>query len=120
MGASASGHKLSRPASLVLLEGECLPKNVVLTAGMNTIGRKSPTSVCSIQLESGDTFMSRDHACIEFAVRADGMFEYRLSDNASSNGTFLNEKRVDRGEAMILSLNDRIRLGHTIFKFVIE
>jgi len=112
-------NRLSFPAVLVLTDGICEPRTVVLTKGINTIGRKSSSSICSIQLDSKDEFMSRNHACIEFKVRADGTYEYYLSDSGSTNGTFLNEKLIEKGEVVVLSLKDKIRLGHTAFQFTL-
>ena len=116
----ASGNRLSVPAVLVLQSGVCAPQTVVLTKGMNTIGRKGSSSTCSIQLDSKDEFISRNHARIEFKVCADRTYEYFLSDFESKNGTFLNEKRIEKGETVVLSLKDKIRLGYTVFQFTLR
>ena len=116
----ASESRLSRPAVLVLKKGVCNPRMIVLTKGMNTIGRKSSGADCSIKLDSNDEFISRNHARIEFTIRADETFEYYLSDSGSKNGTFLNDKRIEKGEIVILRLKDKIRLGHTTFEFTLE
>ena len=115
------GHRLDRPAILTIQEGQCTPEMIILKVGRNTIGRKSNKSECSIQLDTGDSSMSRNHASIEFVVRPDdGLYEYYLSDLDSSNGTFLNGKRISKDDSMILSLNDKIRLGHTTFLFTLD
>jgi pSer/pThr/pTyr-binding forkhead associated (FHA) protein len=83
--------------------------------GVNTIGRRSKTSDCAIQLDTADEFISRRHARIELRRNADGAYEYLLTDADSRNGTFLNEQRLYKDETVFLALGDRIRLGHTTF-----
>jgi hypothetical protein len=64
--------------------------------------------------------MAKNHACIELSVAEDGAFEYYLEDIGSSNGTFHNEKKVEKGDVLILRLGDRIRLGRTTFEFSLD
>ncbi len=56
-----------------------------------------------------DKFLSAYHACIEF--REGSLW---LHDNNSTNGTFLNEQRV-QGTPRALGEGDRLRLGGSIF-----
>jgi len=52
--------------------------------------------------------VSRTHAYIYFDIEKD---EGYLIDNGSSNGTFLNKKRIASGQPSILSDNDEIAFG---------
>jgi mono/diheme cytochrome c family protein len=61
---------------------------------------------CELQFKQGeDAGVSWEHASIE--LKADGAY---LSDNGSTNGTFLNDLRVQA--AALLRPGDRINLGH--------
>ncbi len=59
-----------------------------------------------------DAGISSQHAVLEFA---DG--GYRLRDLGSSNGTFVNDARIEVTE---LKNGDRIRLGDHVLEFVIQ
>jgi DNA-directed RNA polymerase subunit M/transcription elongation factor TFIIS len=115
-----ANRQLTRPAILVFAEGDCPVQPVFLKKGINTIGRRKTGSQSSIQLETTDEFISRIHAQIELAVKADNTFEYLLSDAGSANGTYHNGERLEKGEVVILSLKDKVRIGHTTFQFMVE
>lgn len=61
-------------------------------------------------IQIGDESASRDHA---FIIRDTG--GYRIQDNASKNGCFLNDSRVDNS---LMQDGDLLRIGGTIFKFL--
>ena len=69
------------------------------------IGR-DPTS----GLELADDSVSRNHAMLECV---DG--EFVLSDLGSTNGTYVNDQRIDSRR---LNPGDRLRFGNQIFKFL--
>jgi len=93
---------------------------VQLKRGLNTLGRKSPSSSSSIQLPTTDPYMSKNHITIEITMKPDATFEHCISDNNSANGTFINKIRIEPGEIFILTPNDTIRMGRTIFKFITD
>jgi len=68
------------------------------------LGRSSD---CDIKLE--DTEASREHAVLEKVGEG-----YTLSDQGSTNGTFVNEERS--AGSVVLKGDDTIRIGSTIFK----
>jgi phage FluMu protein Com len=90
-----------------------------LARGKNTLGRQSPNSSSSVQFPTTDMYMSRNHAIIEVVMNADATFSHRLSDNGGKNGTFHNEVIIESGEIINMLPNDTIRLGHTVFKFIV-
>ena len=127
----ASKDKLYKPGRLELLKTDArwlqAERIVSLKRGINTLGRRSPNSSGSIQLPTEDSFMSKNHATIEVVMKADGVFEHRLSDNGSKNGTFHSrnecfsrEDRLEKGETTLLLPGDSIRMGHTCFKLIAE
>ncbi len=86
------------------LEG--VEKPLDLAAEKLTIGRDSG---CSLRL-SADS-VSRQHAAIEW--EGDDHF---VTDLQSTNGTFLNERRLVHRE--LLKNGDRVRFGNQIFKYL--
>lgn len=111
--------KLLRPASLFLFKDiddawqDRSVREFTLKRGENTVGRKSPKSISSIQLPTIDGYMSKNHLIIDVIMKKDSTFEHRLSDNGSVNGTFHNGQRIEKGDIIILSSGDVIRIGHT-------
>jgi ribosomal protein L37AE/L43A len=91
-----------------------------LVRGKNTLGRQSPNSSSSVQFPTTDMYMSRNHALIDVVMNVDATFSHRLSDNSGKNGTFHNEVKLEPDEIINLLANDIIRLGHTVFKFIVE
>jgi len=112
-------NKVLRPAKLVLYDDgdntwhDRSPMEFPLKRGENTIGRKSPKSVSSIQLPTNDSYMSKNHLIIDVIMKSDSSFEHRVSDNGSVNGTFVNGQRIENGDIIILNPNDVVRMGHT-------
>ncbi|MER3396089.1 MAG: hypothetical protein C4318_01305 [Acidimicrobiia bacterium] len=64
---------------------------------------------CDVVLQ--DTWCSRRHA--EIKKSAEG---YEIVDLNSTNGTFVNEEKIDR---RVLKSGDALRLGRTTFRFVL-
>ena len=117
--------KIYKPGKLELIEtdAEWLQKErtVNLHRGINTLGRMSPASTGNVQLPTNDSFMSKKHATVDVIMKqATGIFEHRLSDNGSMNGTFHNGDRLEKGDVIKLMPNDIIKMGHTFFKFITE
>lgn len=89
---------------LVIMEGNEKGRDFRLYEGQNTIGAAAD---CAIVVN--DEYLSAHHASIRFENG-----RYELVDKDSTNGSFLNEKRVSREE---LVDNDTIRLGRTHLRF---
>jgi hypothetical protein len=69
---------------------------------------------CELQFKPGaDAHVSWEHAAIE--LKSDGAY---VSDSGSTNGTFLNDQRVQ--SAAFLRPGDRINLGHTGPRLTVE
>ena len=75
--------------------------------GFLTIGRGGNSTI-----RFNDAEMSTNHA--EFRVEAD---KAMVIDLGSTNGTFLNSKRLDANQATPLNDGDQIKVGTTIFLF---
>jgi two-component system, NtrC family, sensor kinase len=72
---------------------------------LTTIGRDS-----SNQIKLNDTEVSRQHALV---VRNDES-EFEIRDTGSSNGTFVNSRRI---ESKVLQGGDRVQIGGTLMVF---
>ncbi|QDU59282.1 Sensor protein ZraS [Planctomycetes bacterium Pan216] len=87
-------------ASLTVIRGPDRGRRFELTDSVPTIGRDATNAI-----RLHDTEASRHHA--ELQLTKDG---YIVHDLKSSNGTFLNDARIDRG---LLKTGDRVLIGQT-------
>lgn len=96
-------HPAARP-SLIVISGPGMGQHIQLQDENVDIGRSTECAFC-IDSEK----ISRRHANV---VRAAGQFV--VMDLNSTNGTFLNEQRVQMAE---LTDGDRIRIGNSVLKY---
>ena len=91
--------------SLFVIQGYDQGKRFEIDEPSITLGREAANSV---QLH--DTEVSREHA----EIRIDELEGYRLRDLGSSNGTFVNSRRV---REHLLKSGDRVQVGSTLMIF---
>ena len=101
-----SGERRSAQAELVVVKGKHRGQFVKLGAGPVTIGRSASTQLPL----SDDSKVSGQHAKV---VPLDGE-RWILEDLGSTNGTFLNDERVDQAP---LRSGDLIRIGRSLIVF---
>ncbi len=89
---------------LVCMSGNQKGLDFRIVEGVNHIGAGADNDIVIT-----DEYLSSRHAAIRYE---DGRYEFK--DNDSTNGSFLNEKRVTKDE---LIDNDTIRLGRTELRF---
>jgi two-component system, cell cycle response regulator len=87
-------------------EPALLGKRFVLEKGIVRIGRGTDNNI----VLDGDS-VSRRHAHVERRQA-----QWYAADDGSTNGTYVNERQIP--EAVLLSSNDRIKVGPTIFKYL--
>src|SRR6478672_12082764 len=95
-------------ACLIIIRGTPQGHRFFITQDEMIVGR-DPAADISV----ADQSISRKHARI---VRAAG--KVQLTDLGSSNGTFVNDKRVNANETVTLAKEDMVKLGNSIFKFL--
>ena len=95
-------------ACLIIIRGTPQGSRFFLTQTEMTIGR-DPTADISV----ADQSISRKHAKV---TKIDG--NVVLTDLGSSNGTYINDKKVGSGDSVKLAKEDMIKLGNSIFKFL--
>ncbi|WZO96527.1 GGDEF domain-containing protein [Isosphaeraceae bacterium EP7] len=94
---------------LIVLRGPAMGAMIRLNAGCVTVGR-SPESL----VQFADSSISRHHATLTTGEGG----RVRLVDLGSTNGTFLNGKRIGAMEMVELADGDRLQLGtSTLLKF---
>jgi len=96
---------INRQPMLLVLHGPLLGKTFTIEQPVLTIGRSSQ---CDIQIE--DDNVSRKHAEINFR---DGLVW--LTDLQSTNGSYVNSKRVSE---IPLNDGDLVLIGRVLFKFI--
>ncbi|QDV24094.1 ATP-binding protein [Aureliella helgolandensis] len=89
-------------ASFYVIRGNDNAQHFLVSGVVAKIGRGA-----NVQIHLNDTEVSRQHALIMRA--ADG--EHEIVDNNSSNGTFVNSRRVKR---QLLRSGDRVQVGRTL------
>lgn len=94
-----------------------------LSLGKNTIGRKVsvPLPSVTIPIEERQTHntMSREHAVIEVTRLANGSHRHFLYHWKGKNGTYVDEKKVENADRIILNDGEVIRMGQVKVRFEI-
>ena len=99
-------HPQRRQPILTIMNGPQLGRVILLAKDQVVFGR-SPEASIMIH----DVAMSRRHCAVEYCADSE---DYRLSDLQSSNGTYLNGKRITEET---LTPQDKIIVGQTILKY---
>jgi two-component system cell cycle response regulator len=95
-------------ACLIIIRGTPQGHRYFLTQHEMTLGRDSAADITV-----SDQSISRKHATV---TKEKG--KVYLTDLGSSNGTYINDKKVAAGEKVALVKEDMIKLGNSIFKFL--
>ncbi|MBI5117507.1 GGDEF domain-containing protein [Candidatus Poribacteria bacterium] len=98
--------------SVIIVAGRDIGRQYFLSKGDTLIGRDED---CAIRLN--DSRASRRHAKISGDPHAQAGPHFSVIDLDSTNGTFLNERRIT--EAMLAD-GDKIHIGYTLFKYAIR
>jgi pSer/pThr/pTyr-binding forkhead associated (FHA) protein len=69
------------------------------------------------QVQINDLAVSNEHAQITCKTSDNGVVTYFLEDLGSTNGSFINENKIQKQQ---LHHNDTIRIGWNIFTFIDE
>lgn len=94
-------------------EGHSYP----LQDGENIIGRKGSTSKATVQIDTTDRYMSRQHGSITITTLPDGCIKAVFSNYQNKNLTTIDGQPIETGDAIRLTDGDSIQMGHTIATF---
>ena len=86
------------------LDGDRVESSFVVTPAGLSIGRSAPSDIIV-----GGIGVSRAHCLVELAAD-----QLRVSDLNSTNGTYIDDKRVDR--SALLEIGSVLRIGNVLFK----
>jgi uncharacterized Zn finger protein (UPF0148 family) len=86
-------------------------KSYQLVSGVNTIGRKAPSSSATIQIDTSDRYMSRTHVEINF----DSFHYFRIL--SEKNQTTVNGQTLKMGDCIILYGGEELKLANTVLRF---
>jgi len=100
----------TNPPAIVVITGKPLGKYFLITKEKMLLGRELNTDICI-----PETSISRKHS--EFIITENGV---TVKDLGSTNGTFVNDNRLEAQVPCLLNDGDHIRCGNTLFKFVRE
>lgn len=109
--AAAARPESSAIGSLQVIAGPSAGAEHRIEAGRTKLGKEPSPEPGTRVLAIADSFMSRDHAAL-----VAGMGGVVLVDLGSTNGTWVNRKRVERA---LLSDGDEVRLGQTVARFTL-
>ncbi|GAB4323311.1 MAG: GGDEF domain-containing protein [Candidatus Sumerlaeia bacterium] len=100
---------------LMVLEGENIGERYALTKTENMIGRREGSDICL-----HDRKMSRSHCRITITSTGEHVSDFKvvLTDEGSTNGTYVNGKRI-RGPVELTD-GDKILVGSTLLGFFIK
>ena len=87
-----------------------------LRVGVNSVGRRATTSPATVQINTNDRTMSRNHAIIE-ARNAGGQMIHILKNGANKNPSYHNGALIGPSDQMILNNGDTIKCGNTVLTF---
>ncbi|MDO4551637.1 MAG: ATP-binding protein [Planctomycetia bacterium] len=103
-------------ASFFVIQGSSQGQRFYLKAPVCTLGRDASCDICL-----GDTEVSRRHVQLQHVVSPQGTEfpkVWTLTDMRSSNGTYINGKRVTATQ--ILQPGDSVQVGSTLMLFMLE
>ena len=88
-----------------------------LAEGQNIIGRKGSTSIATVQIDTDDRYMSRQHVSINVTTLPDGNVKAVLSNYQNKNLTTIDGQEIETGDAIRLTDGNSIKMGHTTVTF---
>lgn len=88
-----------------------------LEEGQNIIGRKGTTSKATVQIDTDDRYMSRQHCCITVKTLPDGVKKAVLSNYQNKNQTTIDGQEIATDDEIRLTDGDSITMGRTTVTF---
>ena len=88
-----------------------------LEEGQNIVGRKASTSTATVQIDTADRYMSRQHCRITVTTLPDGPKKAVLSNYQNKNQTTIDGQPIKTGDAIRFTDGNSITMGHTTITF---
>lgn len=114
-GATQLGSAKHNPSDTPrLLFGETVYE---LKEGRNIVGRKGTTSQATVQIETADRYMSRQHSLVTVTKLPDQSLKVVLSNYQNKNATLVDGQPIETGDEIRLTNGDTITMGKTTVTF---
>lgn len=94
-------------------EGRTYP----LKEGQNIVGRKGCILKATVQIDTADRYMSRQHCSITVTTLPDGTKKAVLSNYQNKNLTTIDGQPIETGDTIRLTDGNSIKMGHTTITF---
>ena len=88
-----------------------------LEEGQNIVGRHGQTSRATVQINTADRYMSRQHCSITVKTLPDGTKKAVLSNYQNKNLTTVDGQEIETGDEIRLTDGNSITMGHTTVTF---
>ncbi|MBQ9229889.1 MAG: FHA domain-containing protein [Prevotella sp.] len=88
-----------------------------LEEGQNIVGRKGNTSKATVQIETADRYMSRQHAAITVSILPNNTLKAVLSNYQNKNLTSVDGQPIESGDSIRLTDGNTITMGRTTITF---
>ena len=95
-------------------------KTYPLEEGQNLVGRKANTSTATVQIETDDRYMSRQHCAVTVTTLPDGTKKVVLCNDQNKNATTIDGMSIEKGDQIRLTDGNRIMMGRTTVTFKIQ
>lgn len=95
-------------------------KTYPLEEGQNVVGRKAVTSNATIQIETTDRYMSRQHCVVTVTTLPDGTKKVVLCNDQNKNATTIDGTPIERGDQIRLTDGNSIMMGKTTLTFKLQ
>ena len=92
-------------------------KEYELAEGDNIIGRKANSSTATVQIETADRYMSRQHCKITIKSLPDGTQKVILTNYRNKNSTSVDNQEIASGDEIRLTEGNSITMGKTTVTF---
>ena len=92
-------------------------RQYTLRNGRNVIGRQGDTSEATVQIATGDMYMSRQHCVITVIPQSDGRVSAKISNYQNKNKTMINGRILDSMKEVWLPNVCDITMGHTTVRY---
>ena len=92
-------------------------KDYPLKEGQNIIGRQGTTSMATVQIETADRYMSRQHCSITVSTLPDGTKKVVLRNYQNKNQTTVDGQPIENDDTIRLTDGNCITMGHTTVTF---
>lgn len=87
-----------------------------LMTGTNTIGRKAAVPRATIQINTANHTMSRNHAIIQIKEFNNKLTHF-ISNSENKNHTYINGQLLDQGDRVVLQDGDLLKFGDFYMRF---